>query len=359
MGWRSFWWLNVALNAAALLVTLFCLPETKWDRPRDTKQLEQLQAITTVEKNHAGVSTTQSLQSSDVTLDSSTPSATELGLDINAQRSVLGAGRPSKQQWQLFQRTSHPVQALLLAFYLPWKLFTFPIVQFASFIVGFSSSCYLMITFVQSQVLAAPPYNFDTQSVGFTNFASLIGAFIGLLTAGPLSDWVSAKLTERNKGVREPEMRLPTMVPYVLIMLLGNFVVGFGFQHQWDWRVSRLLFQISSTYTGSDISQAIVIVGFGCAGLQIAALPAIASTYAVDSYKPAAGSIFISVTINKNVWGYGVSKFITPWVMQSGYVPPFMTNMSLTFLWCSCGIIFWLHGKKFRTWTAKSSVHDL
>ena len=40
------------------------------------------------------------------------------------------------------------------------------------------------------------------------------------------------------------------------------------------------------------------------------ALPAMVSTYAVDSYKPVAGSLFVAITVNKNVWGYGFSKFI-------------------------------------------------
>lgn len=43
------------------------------------------------------------------------------------------------------------------------------------------------------------------------NFAILIGAFIGLGTAGPLSDWVSARATKKNRGIREPEMRLQAM----------------------------------------------------------------------------------------------------------------------------------------------------
>lgn len=79
----------------------------------------------------------------------------------------------------------------------------------------------------------------------------------------------------------------------------------------------------------------------------------------MDSYKPAAGSIFVVVTINKNLWGYGMGKFTNLWVEQSGYVPPFMTNMCLLFLWCSFGVVFWIWGKKFRKWTAKSSVHKL
>jgi hypothetical protein len=47
--------------------------------------------------------------------------------------------------------------------------------------------------------------------------------------------------------------------------------------------------------------QVIVIIGYTCAGIQVAALPGMVSTYTVDSYKPVAGSLFVSITVNKNV----------------------------------------------------------
>jgi hypothetical protein len=106
-------------------------------------------------------------------------------------------------------------------------------------------------------------------------------------------------------------------------------------------------------------SQVIVIIGYACAGIQVAAIPAIASTYSVDSYKPVAGSIFVAITVNKNLWGYGFSKFITPWIIADGYVPPIMLNMSLIFLWCAFGILFYYKGKTFRKWTKDDSVHNL
>ena len=152
----------------------------------------------------------------------------------------LGKGGPNRQQWRLFQPAKHPLKSLAYSFYLPLKISLFPIVQFASFVTSFSCACYLLINLTQSQALAVKPYGFSSQAIGFTNFASLVGGFIGLFTAGPSSDWVSARFTRKNNGVREPEMRLLTMVPYVLIMVLGNFIVAFGFQNHWDWRVSKL-----------------------------------------------------------------------------------------------------------------------
>jgi hypothetical protein len=84
-------------------------------------------------------------------------------------------------------------------------------------------------------------------------------------------------------------------------MLLGNVIVAVGYEQKWRW-------------------EAIVIVGYTCAGIQVAALPGIVSTYAVDSYKPVAGSLFVAITVNKNMWGYGLGKFITEWTIESGYV---------------------------------------
>jgi hypothetical protein len=105
-------------------------------------------------------------------------------------------------------------------------------------------------------------------------------------------------------------------------------------------------------------NQVIVIIGYTCAGIQVAALPSISSTYSVDSYKPVAGAIFVDLTVNNNLWGYGISIFFTPWIIKSGYIPPIMMNMSLTTLWCLTGIIFWYFGKIFRKWTRNSKVHS-
>jgi len=122
---------------------------------------------------------------------------------------------------------------------MPWYLLTFPIVEFSAFVVSWTASSFLTLNLTQSQVFAAPPYNFSSLKIGFFNFAILVGAIIGLFTAGPLSDIIAARLTKRNGGIREPEMRLWAMVPYVILMIIGNVIVAVGYQHSWDWKVSR------------------------------------------------------------------------------------------------------------------------
>lgn len=50
----------------------------------------------------------------------------------------------------------------------------------------------------------------------------------------------------------------------------------------------------------------------------------------IDSYKPIAGEFLISATVVKNLWGYGISQFLNPWIVKSGYVVPIMVNTALT-----------------------------
>lgn len=196
---RPFWWLNVGMVAASILLTIFGFPETKYHRAPPAEVIAHAQA------KH-GVTSSQEEETSEksnarATAPDLVPVPTE------ARDPFLGRGYPSRQQWGLYQPSPDPVKTVIKELWLPWKLFAFPIVEFAAFVVSWSCSSFLTLNLTQSEVFAAPPYNISSQNIGFMNFAILVGAMIGLATAGPFSDWVSKRLTLRNRGIREPEMR--------------------------------------------------------------------------------------------------------------------------------------------------------
>ena len=218
---------------------LFGFPETKWDRLHSGKPspfaLEEIGPSTASSKEKVAVALVESTEPDGLNPPCGRP---DLSYAATAAKDpYLGKGIPSKQQWKLFQANAHPFRSIFLDLWIPWKLFVFPIVEFASFVVSWSASSYLTLNLTQSEAFGAPPYNYSSKTIGFFNFACLIGVMIGLVTAGPLSDWVSMRATRKNRGVREPEMRLPSMIPYMILMIIGNFVVAFGFQNHWDWRV--------------------------------------------------------------------------------------------------------------------------
>lgn len=258
-GWRSFWWFNTGLLIFTLVLNIGLLPETRFARKTQTKTFSE----------PAAPIESPELKSSSVIDHSENVS------NQQPQDHWLSRGRPSLKQfspWGSYHGN------ILQELWLPWYLLAFPIVEFAAFVVSFSASGFLLANLTQQQFFGAPPYNFSTEQVGFTNFAIFVGEMIGLLTSGPLSDWVAGYFTKRNRGIREPEMRLIAMIPYTLIMMIGLIVVGVGYSRLWSWQV-------------------IVIVGYTLLGMQVTSLPSIASTYAVDSYKPATGAIFVAITM--------------------------------------------------------------
>jgi hypothetical protein len=253
LGWRSFWWLNTALLAFASICCVFLFPETKFNRnfmpqnstvssspPLKSGSAEQVEETPAQNGTH-----TEAVDHTDPEKDAPVQAQNPVvvaGNDANLSHvhthkdPWLGRGKPSKAQWRLWQ----PYEGnFFMELWMPWYLSLFPIVEFSAFVVSWTASSFLTLNLTQSQAFAAPPYNFTSTKIGFFNFAILIGALIGLFTAGPLSDFVAARLTKRNRGIREPEMRLLAMVPYVILMIIGNVVVAVGYQHQWDWKVSQ------------------------------------------------------------------------------------------------------------------------
>jgi uncharacterized membrane protein (Fun14 family) len=351
-GWRSFWWLSTGISAFTNLWILFFQPETKWDRRAvgGVPPAGELRGGNILYGPHL------KNDSSTASIDGRNPSTTESKEDGQAITRLTG--KPSKAQ--LLPVTKwNPHERIVAAIWLPIKMLKLPIVIWGALQFNFSANIYLMINITQSQALAAPPFNFTPAAVGYTNLALFIGVSFSLVTAGPLSDWISNRATLRNHGIREPEMRLPALVPFALCGLVGCVVTALGFQHGWSW-------------------ESVVIVGFGFIGVHTAGLSGIAINYVVsiralslthlahldtnflqiDCYKPSAGEFLVCATVFKNVFGYGMSRYFNDWVVRDGYVGPFMTIMGLNLGCLLLGAVpLYFYGKKVRGWSANSSIH--
>lgn len=140
--WQSFWWLNVALFAFLTVLSIFWLPETKYKR--DT-ELAPSSAVDLAKQEEDQIST--------------------VGIEKHVD-DALSRGRPSAKAFLPVSGFEANKKLFLRDVLTPWRLFAFPIVQWSSFVVSFSSSCFLVLNLTQSLVFAAPPYNFSAGSVG-------------------------------------------------------------------------------------------------------------------------------------------------------------------------------------------------
>lgn len=324
-GWRSFFWLGMALSAlnTVLLITLF--PETQYLKARPTPRAPVI-------SDPHGNSDTPSIEKY-----SATEHIEEIPAD--AVNPVVGKGSPSKQQFKLWQPINKNWRRTIFKDVIsPWAKFFNPIILWTALNVNGAASCLLCWNIAQSMLLSAPPYNFSMSAVGFSNFAFLGGGIIGLATAGPFSDWWAKRLTKRNNGIREAEFRLPALIPYGIAGTIGFVVGGVGFDHKWPW-------------------PAIVILCFGSMGLVVTSIPAIAVAYAIDCYTPISGDIMVVATVVKNSTGFGMSYWFPQMAAKRGMVTPAMIQLALLVGPLLLAIPLFIWGKSIRKRTRHSSWH--
>ena len=223
--WRWFFWACVIVQAIVLVILVFTFPETR--------RTDYLQPATPKSSPGTPPSDEEFFTVGEKKLEAGSP---ELSAPVAPD--VQGEGKPRRSQFGIIQKSDG--QALRHVFrhvITPFQIFFFPIIGWSALTFAFASDSLLLVNLLQSQAFAAAPYNFPSQSVGFTNFALLIGNTAAMAIAGPWSDWVAKRATRKNNGVREPEMRLPALLPFVGMFVLGMTLSGVGWQYGWPWEV--------------------------------------------------------------------------------------------------------------------------
>jgi len=192
-GWRSFFWLSVALALFVTLLLVVGFPETRWRRNPSNHNGSNRRS------NHA--------DEHDTKLES------EIHTEMAAGGQMVGKGKPSKSQWSPFQKPdSRWMTFVVRDVTTPFIVFFNPIVFWAALMLAGPANLLLVFNLTESGLFGSPAYSFSPGAVGNTNFAFFVGGIIGVLTAGPLSDWWARRATIKNNGIREAEMRLPALL---------------------------------------------------------------------------------------------------------------------------------------------------
>ncbi|KAF2770904.1 MFS general substrate transporter [Teratosphaeria nubilosa] len=321
-GWPSFFWLTTALAAFVTVLLIFAFPETKWHRkaPKQASFVQDGKNISNVEEK--ALDTDSARQS---------PSIGE----------YVGLGRPNRKQFSPVQKPERNwVSFVVRDISTPVIVFFNPIVFWAALMLMGPADLLLLFNLTESGLFSSPAYGWGPGAVGYSNFAFFVGGIVGVLTAGPLSDWWARRATIKNNGIREAEMRLPALIPYVCFFIVSHVVGAVGYQRLWPW-------------------QAILVCGFGFSGLAVTAIPAISIAYAVDCYKPISGEIMVVATVLKNVLGFCLSSWVFNLEARVGWIPVFMTQLAVDMLPVVLTIPLYFFGKNLRRWTKDSSLHRM
>lgn len=128
----------------------------------------------------------------------------------------------------------------------PRQLFAFSIVRplkmllFQPIILMMSTNMalvygYLYLMFTTFPRVFGKQYGFSTGSVGLAYVGIGVGALLGLLLTGVMSDRIMGGLARRNGGAHKPEYRLPTTFIGAFIVPTGLFVYGWTAEAKTHW----------------------------------------------------------------------------------------------------------------------------
>lgn len=151
----------------------------------------------------------------------------------------------------------------------PVPLFLQPAFLWACLIQGLLIGWTVFIGVILAQFFLATPLWWGEVKTGYAYTAAFVGAIVGFIIAGALSDWTARYMTKWNGGVYEPEFRIVLVIPQLILGCAGLF--------GWGITVDGLLH--------GQYSYIVPLVFFGLvvAGMVIGAVSS--SLYIVDAYR--------------------------------------------------------------------------
>ena len=163
----------------------------------------------------------------------------------------------------------------------PFILYAYPAILWSALVYSLSVGWLIVLSESVSVVYQnKETYNFTSLQVGLIYISPFIGAILGTVVAGKVSDVIVRFMSRKNDGVYEPEFRLVMTIPVAISTCVG--LMGFGWSAQvYDaWIVPTILF---------------AVISFGCSLGSTTAI-----TFAVDSYRVYAGEALVTLNFSKS-----------------------------------------------------------
>jgi MFS family permease len=161
-------------------------------------------------------------------------------------------------------------------------LFLSPIIAICSFYVAIIyGELYLLLTTVSS--IYESSYHWAPELTGLATLGIGVGSLAGVAFVGSTSDKTVAVLTRKNNGVYEPEMRLPSMIFFAVLIPISFFWYGWTAEKGGHWIVPIL---------------AQIPFGLGIMGI---AFPI--QIYLIDAFSLHAASAMAALTVSRSLFG--------------------------------------------------------
>ncbi|KAL4878101.1 major facilitator superfamily domain-containing protein [Aspergillus karnatakaensis] len=301
------WWygLGAALAGVQLVLTIFLVPETKYERLAASFQESDSAKKTDAEDAHC-------TERPPLDLDQYAP---------RTWRSDLRLWIGPPDWWKVLEQT--------------FELLLFPNVFWALLLNGLALGTNIAIGTTYANILVASPYDWPNKSASYVNCGQIVVALVGIPLFGHGNDYIIKYFAKRNKGVYEPETRLISIITPIVIGTFTAVLYGQAceFPEQYHWFI--FVWSLAAYY-------------FCFVGVNIVSI-----TYVLDSYPTRAGPLLVIICAFRGIISFGTSYGTVPFVDRSGYDGAFGTFGGLTAALGLCALPVFIWGKRIREVTGK------
>ena len=278
MGWEWPFFFVAIFSSVFLPLVFFFVPETAYRRDSCLNIDTAIDYASSSDERLGRRGVNSNAAKSDEKI-SDTGYVAEKGADNNLRNSATA--EPQSQSYPYSATISHPSQrdsflrrllpfngrktdeSFWLLFFRPFPLFFHPSVVWACLIQGTLIGWTVFIGIVLATVFFGPPYYFNEVKTGYLYTGPFIGAIVGFVLSGLISDPTTRWLTRRNHGVYEPEFRLVLVIPQLILGCAGLY--GFGITsadvdtYGWFWPDFFFALEVAGMVLGA-VASALYIV---------------------------------------------------------------------------------------------------
>lgn len=307
LSWNLFFYVEFAFAVAVLILAFFFVEETHYVRKTTPLSITPPDPI----NKEAAISELEN-----------TPSA-----------SMIPLRKPLLQQLRPWSPIDHSTPFFVMML----RSFTYLLVPSTLWVITtygiYIGLCGFAFSFIFPLKIVQGPYFWPSTTSGLFSIASIVGWGLALPLL-PLVDTLAARLTKRNHGIREAEMRLPILLIPAVVGPAGLILFGMAAEKNLHW----------------------VAYMFGVGMTQWAAFWFFTVTlaYAVDSYTANLSEMLIIMNLGKQAISFGLSVEVLDWILENGYakviagafVAVVVVNNAVVF-------VFMLWGKRIRVATSR------
>lgn len=309
LNWQWSFYLLAIFAAAMLPLVILFVPETAYVRD----QRADTAFVASSEPEELHVKDQQS---------GSRVSSVEKQPDQRSSEAIIGPPPSffSKESLMPFngRKTDESFFKLLLR---PFPLFFHLGIFWACITQGTIIGWTVLIGIVLGGIMLGPPLWFTEVETGYMYTGAFIGALLGFVMAGLLSDSTARLMAKRNGGVYEPEFRIVLVIPMLVFGCAGLY--GFGITANNTWRYH---------WFWPDFFFALEVMGM--------VLGAVASAlYIVDAHREIAVEGFTCLLVFKNILSFGLTFSGWGWLVNAGIRPVFIAISSVQVAICCLSVL--------------------